>query len=164
MAFKAMYNQLADRRTRRYLCQHREIRVIHLRRDNLLKQYVSKVLAPRKFGHQRWASSEPLPIVSTKISPTQAMTEMRQIQNSFREYERMFSDHRKIELVYETMIEGQSLTAATAAAISNLLELDPAPMNAEAVKVNPDDLRLLIENYDELVSAMRGTEFERFLD
>jgi LPS sulfotransferase NodH len=164
MAFKAMYNHLADPRARHYFCHHTEIRVIHLRRDNLLKQHVSKVLAPKKFAQQPWGSTKPLPAISTRISPARAIKEMQRAQELFQKYERLFSRHPRIELVYETMIEGQSLSEEAAAAVTDLLELDPAPMSARAVKVNPDNLEPLVENYDELVRALRGTEFERFLD
>jgi hypothetical protein len=164
MAFKAMYNQLADPRVRHYLCSDTEIRVIHLRRDNLLKQYVSKVLAPKKFGQQPWGSTELLPITSTKIVPERAIREMRKAQNLHREHEQIFSGHRRAELVYETIVDGHSLSDAAAVVIFELLELEPAPMKGKTVKVNPDSLAQIIDNYDEVVSALCGTEFERFLD
>ena len=62
------------------------------------------------------------------------------------------------------MIDGQSLSDESAAAVTDLLELDPAPIKATAVKANPDKLELLIENYDQVVHTLRGTEFELFLD
>jgi hypothetical protein len=30
--------------------------------------------------------------------------------------------------------------------------------------MNPDELRPMVTNYDELAAALAGTEFERFLD
>lgn len=164
MIFKAMYSHLADPRTRSYFSRHTEIRVVHLRRDNLLKQYVSRVLAPKKFGRESWGTTQPLPLMSTTISPARAVAEMRKMQDIARSCEGLFSHHPKIELTYETLIEGQSLSGQAAAAIVDLLEVEPAPMNGQAVKGGPDSLELIVENYDELARALRGTEFERFLD
>src|SRR6185295_1660068 len=45
--FKAMYNQVNIPWTRRYLERHTDIRILHLRRENLLKQYVSYLLMGR---------------------------------------------------------------------------------------------------------------------
>ncbi len=164
MVFKAMYNHLVDPRTRHYLCHHREIRVIHLRRANLLKRYVSEVLAGKRPGQEPWATTESVSVISARISATRGVEEMQRAEELFRKYERVFSRHPRIELVYETMIDGQSLSDSAAAAVTDLLELAPAPMRAETIKVNPDNLELIVENYDELVSVLRGTQFERFLD
>jgi hypothetical protein len=89
---------------------------------------------------------------------------MQKMRDLFLKHEQLFSQHPKIEMVYETMIEGQSLSYEATAAVSDLLELDPAPMRSNLVKMNPHNLELTVENYDELVRALRGTEFERFLD
>jgi hypothetical protein len=62
------------------------------------------------------------------------------------------------------LIDGQSLTTVAAEAIYNLLEIDPSPMRARSIKTNPYELAPIVKNYDELVQALRGTEFERFLD
>jgi hypothetical protein len=36
-------------------------------------------------------------------------------------------------------------------------------LTTDLVKINPDSLETLIENYDEVVKTLAGTEFERFL-
>jgi hypothetical protein len=164
MAFKAMYNHLGDPRTRRYFGHHTEIRVIHLRRDNLLKQYVSKISAQKRFAGGPWSTTRSLSVLSLRISPERAIKEMQRMRDLFQKHEQLFSRHSKIELVYETMIDGQYLSDETTIAIADLLELNPAPMRATSVKANPDKLELLIENYDQVVHELRGTEFERFLD
>ena len=89
---------------------------------------------------------------------------MRRVCNQFAEFDRFLSHHQKIELVYETMINGQSLSDETTEAICELLHIESAPMYCNFVKINPNKLELMVENYDELVKALRGTEFERFLD
>ena len=38
------------------------------------------------------------------------------------------------------------------------------PLTTDRAKINPDSLEELIENYDEVAQALRGTSFERFLN
>lgn len=164
LVFKAMYNQLSNARVRKFLCEHRDIRIIHLRRDNLLKQYVSKKLLGKK-RERRWLSHSTTQVrpVSTRVSPQAVIAEMRRVGHQFDEFEALLSHHHKIELVYEELINGHCLSDDAAAAIQRLFEIEPAPMCCEFVKVNPNSLELMVENYNELAAALKGTEFERFL-
>jgi len=113
----------------------------------------------------RWQphSTSKVRAVATHVSPQAAIREMRYIQQQFDAYEHLLSNHKKIELVYEDMINGQCLTDAATRAICDLLEVEPAPMCCEFVKVNPNKLELMVENYQELATALAGTEFERYL-
>ncbi|MGH8495927.1 MAG: hypothetical protein ACREVN_07300 [Gammaproteobacteria bacterium] len=163
--FKAMYNHVDNRRVRKYLTDHEEIRVIHLRRDNLLKQYVSKVLlgAKRERAWQPHTTKE-IPVVSVRISPRRAIDEMRKVRDHFNDFEQLLSRHKKIELVYERLFNGSTLSNEAWTAVSGLIEIEPANATSDFVKMNPNDLRPMVENYDELADALAGTEFEKYLD
>lgn len=165
VAFRAMYNHVDNHRVRDYLVRHSEIRVIHLRRDNLLKQYVSKVLLGAK-RERAWQphTDHRIPVVSVRISPERAITEMSRVRAAFADFEQLLSGHRKIELVYERMVNGQTLSHEAWSKISELLEIEPAEIGSDLVKMNPHDLRPMVENYEELATALAGTEFERYLD
>jgi LPS sulfotransferase NodH len=165
VAFRAMYNHVDNRRVRDYLVRHSEIRVIHLRRDNLLKQYVSKVLLGAK-RERAWQphTDHRIPVVSVRISPERAIKEMSRVRDAFADFEQLLSGHRKIELVYERMVNGQTLSHEAWSKISELLEIEPAEIGSDLVKMNPHDLRPMVENYEELAAALAGTEFERYLD
>jgi LPS sulfotransferase NodH len=165
VAFRAMYNHVDNRPVRAYLVAHKEMRVIHLRRDNLLKQHVSKLLLGAK--HERgWQphTDHKIPVVSVRVSPQRAIRDMQRVRDKFIEFEKLLSGHRKIELVYERMCNGQTLSHEAWAKITELLEIEPAKLAADLVKMNPDELRPMVKNYDELAAALAGTEFERFLD
>jgi LPS sulfotransferase NodH len=165
VVFRAMYNHVDNRPVRAYLMAHEEIRVIHLRRDNLLKQHVSKLL----LGAKRERSWQPhtdhkIPVASVKVSAEGAIKDMQRVRGNFIEFERLLSAHRRIELVYERMYNGQTLSHEAWAKLAELLEIEPAKLAADLVKMNPDELRPMVTNYDELAAALAGTEFERFLD
>lgn len=164
VVFKAMYNQLRSPKVHEYLREHTDIRIIHLRRNNLVKQYVSKTLmGKRRDGRWQPHSTSKVRTVATHISPQAAIREMRNVQRQFDLFEQLLSNHRKIELVYEDMIDGQCLSDAAREAVCDLLEVESAPMCCDFVKVNPNKLELMVKNYDELAAALKGTEFEQYL-
>ncbi|MGH8495707.1 MAG: hypothetical protein ACREVN_06195 [Gammaproteobacteria bacterium] len=168
VAFKAMYSQVDNRAVRRYLRDRTDIRIIHLRRDNLLKQYVSRVLLRKKRGtkDRPWRAhvTSRVPSVSTRISPPKAIAAMRKLRDQYRDFDALVSRHRKIELVYERMFGSGTLSREAWDAVGELLELGPANVSSDLVKLNPTSLRAMVENYDELAAALAGTEFERHLD
>jgi LPS sulfotransferase NodH len=164
--FKAMYNHANNRRVRKYLAEHEEIRVIHLRRDNLLKQYVSRRLIHAR--HERgWRphSTYALPVVSVRISPQRAIDEMRRVRDTYNDFEQLLPRHKKITLVYEKLFNGPTLSNDAWRAICPLLEIEHAEdATSDLVKINPNSLRPMVKNYDELAEALAGTEFEKYLD
>lgn len=164
--FKAMYNHADNPRVRKYLADDKEIRVIHLRRDNLLKQYVSRRLIYEK-RERRWQphSTYRLPVVSVHISPRSAIAEMRRVRDAHDDFERLLSGHRKIELVYERLFNGPTLSNEAWHALCGLLEVEHAEdAISDLVKINPSNLRPMVKNYDDLADALAGTEFEKYLD
>ncbi len=163
--FRAMYNHVDNRAVRAWLVAHKEVRVIHLRRDNLLKQHVSKLLLGAK-RERPWQphTDHKIPVVSVRVSPERAIKEIQRVRDYFARFEQLLAGHRKIELVYERMYNGQTLSQEAWGKISGLLEVDAANVGSELVKMNPNDLRPMVRNYDELAAALAGTEFARFLD
>jgi hypothetical protein len=142
-----------------------DIRVIHLRRGNLLKQHVSNMLTRRSKELSRPPHAiEPVRAAAITIRPRVAIWHMRLVRALHNWYSRRLSRHPKIELEYEMLIEANRLSDGASTLISELLDLEPEPLGADLVKVNPDTLRDIVTNYDELVQALTGTEFEVFLE
>ncbi len=165
MAFKAMYNHIRPPWTLNYLRQHTEIRILHLRRHNLLKAYVSNLLIAVK-RDKPWQphATVPVPPVSTQVSSEAALRYMRRSRAQYEAHERIFSKHPRLQLSYETMIDGQSLQADAAREVCAFLGIADRPMRSKLVKMNPERLREMVTNYDELASAISKTEFADLLD
>jgi len=117
-----------------------------------------------RLGREGSHATQPVPIATIRIQPKRAIRQMRYWRNEFHRYRRLFSAHNNIELVYETMIDGDRLSDAAEQSIRELFELVPSPMRSDLVKMNPHSLKQVVENYDELIQALQGTEFEQFLD
>jgi LPS sulfotransferase NodH len=166
VAFKAMYNHVKNPKVLDFLRKHKEIRIIHLKRENLLKQYVSKMLLGKKREQRRWQphSTKKLPPVSIKIKPKAAIRAMEKVQEQHDFFKSFLEEHPRIDLIYENMIEGQCLSDDASKSVCQILDIENRKMCCNFVKVNPDKIQLIVDNYDELVDALQGTAYERFLD
>jgi LPS sulfotransferase NodH len=165
MAFKAMYNQISPPWTLRYLRDHTEIRVLHLRRHNLLKQYVSHALIHvKRDDHWDPHTTEPVKAASIKISAEYALAYMRRLRAQHERHEKMFERHLRLQLGYETMIDRDRLEAGIARQVCDFLGIAQHPMHSKLVKMNPENLREMITNYDEVARVIGPTEFADLLE
>lgn len=165
MAFKVMYNQIRPPWALDFLRQRTGIRILHLRRNNLLKVYVSHMLLTQK-RDDRWQPhvTAPVDAVSMNISSAAALDYMRRAVAAYEAHERIFSNHPRLPLSYETMIDGQSLRADVARDVCRFLGIADHPMQSSLVKVNPERLQDMVTNYDELANDIRKSEFAEMLD
>lgn len=159
-SFKVMYNQLARPFALGYLQRLRNLRVIHLRRENLLKVYVSMLLMSRRAMLQ---TTRPAEVVWLHVNPRKAVAWMRKARALHDRYDRLFGHHQKIHVTYESLFDGQYLRHDTARRICEFLGVADHPMESKLIKLNPDSLRDMVTNYDELAAAISGTEFEPML-
>ena len=165
MAFKAMYNHLRPPWIREFLRARKELRILHLRRANLLKVYVSsQLLTVKRDNSWKPHSTEPVAAVSMPISPAGALESMRRATAEYEAHERLFADHPRLHLSYETMIDGAGLRADVAREVCRFLGVAEYPMQSNLVKVNPERLQDMVTNYDELASAIATSEFATMLD
>jgi len=158
--FKAMYNQLARPFALRYLLEHREIRVLHLRRENLLSMHISLLLMQKRRELQ---ATQPIAPLWIHVDPDRAITAMRQAENRFLHFDRLFQNHRVLDLSYEALFEGSRLRADTATQVCDFLGVTRVPMESRIIKLNPRSLRDMVRNYDELAEALSNTEFANLL-
>lgn len=159
--FKAMYNHVANPLALRYLQAHEEIRILHLRRHNLLKVHVSRLLMPKRARVQAF---EPVDAVQIHVDPDKAVAEMRRARLQYERFERLLARHARLPLSYEELFDGAFLRADTAVKVCEFLGVEPQPMQSGIVKLNPESLREMVINYDELVRVVSRSEFADFLD
>ena len=165
MAFKAMYNQIRPPWTMNFLRGRKDLRILHLRRDNLLKTYVSNQLLTVK-RDKAWKphTTTPVAVVSMPIEAAGALAFMRKAVAEYEAHERLFEDHARLALSYETMIDGVGLEAGVARDVCRFLGVAEHPMQSKLVKMNPERLQDMVTNYDELASAVAQSEFAAMLD
>ena len=158
--FKIMYNQLARPFARRYLVRNEDVRLIHLRRENLLKVHVSTLLMSKRRIVQ---ARGPVDRVWTKVDPAKAIAAMRKARAEYEACDRAFARHPVLHVTYETLIDGQGLTEGSEQRICDFLGVEQLPLRSPIMKINPESLRDMVTNYDELAEAVRRSEFAPML-
>jgi hypothetical protein len=102
--------------------------------------------------------------VHTRVDPQEAIAAMRSARERYRHFESVFRDHPYLALTYESLFDGQRLHAETAGRICGFLGVAPHPMQSRLVKLNPESLREMVTNYEELAAAVARTEFAELLE
>ncbi len=159
--FKAMYNQLRRPFALRYLQEQEDVRVMHLRRENLLKVYVSTLLMPKR---KQLQATGPVQAVWIKVDPKKAIASLRKAQASYDSFEKAFERHSRLHLTYESLIDGAQLQGDAARSICEFLGVSQQPMKSQLTKLNPNRLQDMVTNYDALAAAVSRTEFAALLD
>ena len=159
--FKAMYNQLSRPFAMRYFERNTDVRVIHLRRTNLLKVYVSTLLMSKRRFVQ---AKTPTEAVWIRVNPAKAIESMRRAREQYEWFERAFERHPRLEVQYERLFDGPYLQGDTAREVCSFLDVASMRMKSMLVKLNPELLRDMVTNYDELANAVSRTEFRGLLD
>jgi LPS sulfotransferase NodH len=85
--FKAMYNHLSNPLALNYLRDCTDIRVLHLRRHNVLKMHVSRKLMDSGKRVQSW---KPIAGAQIRIDPTEALESMRRARRQYQHFEKVF--------------------------------------------------------------------------
>lgn len=158
--FKAMYNQIARPFAARYLVENEDIRVIHLRRHNLLKVHVSTLLMNKRKQLQATAPTE---TVWIDVNPQKAIASMRKARERYESYDRAFERHPRLQVSYEDLIDSSGLTEENRSRICDFLSIAQLPMASPLVKLNPESLRDMVTNYDQLAEAISRSEFADML-
>jgi len=148
-----------------WLRDHREIRVIHLRRENRLKRLISLLTAARiykLYGRHNIMSEQERPAVrKVVLTPEQCLEDFSVGERRERLFRHYFEDHALLETTYEAIMSDR---ANVLAGIAKFLEVGPASLRTKTVKINPDDLRDVLENYDALADALRDTPYAKYFE
>jgi hypothetical protein len=171
-----------------YLVQDKQIRIIHVQRRNMLKSLASEKLAgitgeylrirafprlssiPRDLIHPARAFQRARVIVEQNLRqarmPTRVALSVEECRAYFEgtraaiaRHDELFREHDKLSLFYEEILSSRDAVFAKA---QSFLGVEPRTLTVDLRKQNPDDLRALIENYDELREAFAGTEYSEF--
>jgi len=134
--------------------------VVHLIRGNCLKTYVSAVSARiHKMRHPR--QGEPVRTVKVFIDPKQLMLELNKRTSEVQRQKQSFAGCPYHEVYYEDFTVDR---AGESRKLLRFLDVDDtASLSSDLVKINPDSLEDVIENYEEIYCALQGTPYEECL-
>lgn len=137
-----------------------DTRIIHLVRRNVLKTHVSYLTAPlHKMHHPREGSA--IRTVTIFIDPATILQDLRKRIQYIERIRKLTAGFPVLEVGYEDFIADRDAEGARIQPFLSLKEI--VPFQSDLVKINPDSLEQIIENYDEIREVLVGTEFEEFL-
>jgi hypothetical protein len=159
VGYKISYNHADKYPTAMAWLQQNEIKIIHLVRSNLLKTYLSKKTAwKRRLHHATTPSIAP---VKVRVPIRRLRRDLKRRTKVIEKYRAMFGGSPYLELSYESVVAQPEREIRR---ILQFLDIDQyVPLTTNLVKINPDTLTELIENYDEVEHAFQGTIFEKYL-
>jgi LPS sulfotransferase NodH len=150
------------------LVRTERVKLIRMRRDNLLKAAVSQIRAEeyakkslQETGTARWAVRRGEPVLGpSHIDPELLVRRMGVFQQQHQRMIDSFSGFGEIDVEYEQLISGLPFVYTQ---VADCLGLSPELPEVPFVKATPDDLRAAITNYYEVATALADTPYGKFL-
>lgn len=173
VGFKFMYNQLTFSKAKKIIksFDNKKDVIIHLKRKNKLKTYVSQQLLkinkkPTGFLNEKYLekfknNKSKILIESVFVSANEFKSYVKRIQKSESKYDKLISSKNHIIIYYEDLEENYIYEANK---IINAFELPEEDLICLNVKINNNSLAKSITNYTELKKEFRFTEYEIFFD
>lgn len=166
MGFKIFYHHPDDSDDREVwdlIKQDHEIRIIHIKRNNLLRTYVSKLIA-EKTGAWRSPSEKRDGHIEKQVTvdTEHCINSLKKtIQWEDQYGKKMFPNHPYMEITYEELISNLQGTMNNIMAFLNVKQ---KKVKSILKKQNPEPLKDLVTNYHELVTALEKTEFNHLIE
>lgn len=136
--------------------------VLYLRRNNLLQFALSQINARLNRFHQRDGFR------LERRRPTVTRGELfwwfNQLENRFRYEANVLSGRDYLGLVYEDDLLEEGSWPRTVERVCNYLGVPVSQATTDFIKVNPQRLRDIVANSDEVNAMLRGTRYEVYLD
>lgn len=163
--FKLKLKDIGDEAGLAKLLGELDIHVIHLQRRNRVKHAVSLFNAVRLFkATQNWnLYSEEDQSGPFSIDPAAFEARIQKVEREGRNLTRYVAtlDRPTFVVAYEDLLTRRDETLDN---VFEFLGVPAQPVKSAAVKNTPDDLRLIVENFDELREAYAGTEYQAMFD
>jgi len=137
-----------------------DFRIIHLRRENLLRRFLSHYVANHLTRITLAVVGQPVPKVPpVRLDPLECQRDFETTLKRETEFKELFSRHRSFSLSYEQMVARDPEKMAT---LLDFLGVSPRELTTATKKLGNDDLRSAIINFDELRSYFEGSPFSKF--
>lgn len=142
-----------------------DTRIVHLVRRNLLRVVASHQLAITRRVHVT-KEHKTYDVDSVTLDPSATLVAIRSRAKTVAEHRtKLERRDRVLELAYEDIMDGGEVRQATIDSLCSFFAVDDRFTRApQTVKLAPPQLAQLIDNYDDVARALRGTDYEHMLD
>ncbi|MGB3509298.1 MAG: sulfotransferase [Microcoleaceae cyanobacterium] len=163
VGFKLFYYQAQSSERQQiwqYLHQDKNFKIIHLKRENLLKICLSYYLAKitKKWivkNEKNYLNNN----VTVKLDYNDCLKLFTETKKWEDEYDNFFKEHQKIELIYENLVQD---TIQETRRVQEFLGVKPQKLYSLTLKQNQGTLPERISNYYELKEKFEGSPWIKF--
>ena len=162
VGFKLFYYQAEAERKKQiwqYLYQDKDLKIIHLKRDNLLKVCLSYHLAQIT---NQWVVKDKKHQgnnVVIELDYCECLKLFEETKKWEEEYDEFFGEHQKIEVIYENLVQS---TRGETKRIQQFLGIKPKRLYSLTLKQNRGALSERISNYYDLKEKFEDSPWGRF--
>lgn len=161
VGFKLFYYHAREGRDAgvwQYLASRPDLRVLHLKRRNILQTHLSRKRAALT---DRWVntSGQPEAPIAVELDYEECRKDFEQTRAWEEECDRWFGGHDKVDVAYESLAGDYQ---AEAARIQTFLGLPPHAVAPSTFQQARQPLRDTITNYADLEARFAGTPWEGF--
>jgi hypothetical protein len=165
VCFKLKHDELvlpAYKVLRDEIVNDRDFRIIHLRRENLLRRYLSHYITNYVTHVTLAVKGQAIPeLPPVKLDPHECQKDFETVLAREREFAELFAQHPGFSISYEEMITPSSEK------IQSLLDFIGVPrreLTTTTQKLGCNDLRRAITNFEELRAYFAHSPFSKFFE
>jgi len=174
---KILYNDLEDPKWRAAydaVRADRDIRIVHLSRENRLKRLISQTamnqghryiayethsIRLRPNGRPEAVPKQNESPVRLTLNPKECLEDFRRVEEAENRIRRAFQGHPVFEATYEKIVDPSTRQLEK---LQEFLDVRPCELRSGTLKVHSDNVRDILENLEELQAFFQGTPYERF--
>ena len=159
VGFKASYNHLQRYPEIAEWINENDVRVIHFIRKNLLKRFLSE-----QSRRARGVAHSPRAVkpVKVHVNVNRLQKDLTRKSQLVQKYRKVFENKPYLEVFYESFTANRDAETKSILQFLGVSEL--VPLQSDLVKLNPDSLEDIIQNYGQVVEALQYTSFAECLE
>lgn len=141
----------------------KNVTVLHLMRENLLRVHISRLIADKTGTYTNRNNKRKLPVNEKKITVDcdALIKDFEQTEEYIENTKEMFSSHKYMEVTYEELTQNQ---AETMKGILDFFDLQGSNLESSYKKQNKEGISSLVENNEALKTCLKGTKYEWMLE
>lgn len=140
------------------------VKIFYLKRDNLLKRSVSKVVAEIRQGNiNHYRQQGKLPQKNYELSPTKIIQALKEADDQATFDREVMAKVPHVFIEYERDLENQHSHQKTLDKCCEALEIDSVKARTNLVKLTPKKFESYITNWNEISEVIANSKYQSYL-
>ena len=167
--FKLFYNHpddSEDREVWEILNSDTSVKIIHIKRENILRTYISKLVAIKTGAWNSRQEVDKTDVLDKRITVDIAhcLSNLREIKKVESKFDKdRFPNHEYLELTFEALIQNTGSEMKRIFSFLHLKNEKIEKTNVNLKRQNPENMKNLVSNYEEFRESIANSEFADLL-